>query len=116
MARPPKDDDDRGECVIKFRCTRRVRNSLEANAKAAGRSLSAFLRHIGEHGYIVSMDVAGAALDEAQRQGNNLNQLTRVANIDHEIRSVARAIEEMKAVYRASWEALIDILSGKRRH
>ncbi len=115
MARPPKDDDE-GECIIKFRCSRKVRNRIEANAKQAGRTLSGFLRHIGEHGYIVSMDVAGAALDEVQRNGNNLNQLTRVANIDHTIRTVAQAIQDMKAVYRISWEALIDILSGKRRH
>ncbi len=112
MPRPPKDDD--GECVIKFRCSREVRACIEANAKAAGRTVSAFLRHIGQHGHIVSMEVAGAALEEVRRQGNNANQFARVANATGELRAEA-AILALRDDLRTAWRALIEIMTGRRR-
>lgn len=90
MARPKKpEQEQRTKRLPHVRCTEAEYRSAMAQANAAKKSLSAFVRELATTGHVVAANDAQpsmlsatdvALLDQLRRIGTNINQLTRVAH------------------------------------
>lgn len=80
--RPPKAIAEKRSAEVKFHVTPEVKERLQNEAKAAGFDLATYCREkvlTGKTPRRVPPEIL-AAIAELARQGNNLNQLARIAN------------------------------------
>ena len=80
--RPPKAIAEKRSAEVKFHVTPEVKERLQNEAKAAGFDLATYCREkvlTGKPPRRVPPELL-AAIAELARQGNNLNQLARIAN------------------------------------
>ena len=80
--RPPKAIAEKRSAEVKFHVTPEVKERLQNEAKAAGVDLATYCREkvlTGKTPRRVPPEIL-AAIAELARQGNNLNQLARIAN------------------------------------
>lgn len=80
--RPPKTIAEKRSAEIKFHVTPEMKERLQNEAKAAGFDLAIYCREkilTGKPSRRVPPEIL-AAIAELSRQGNNLNQLARIAN------------------------------------
>ena len=80
--RPPKATAEKRSAEVKFHVTPEVKERLQNEAKAAGFDLATYCREkvlTGKPPRRVPPEIL-AAIAELARQGNNLNQLARIAN------------------------------------
>lgn len=96
MARPRKDEQDARSAVAKLRLTQAERVQLQANAAAAGLTVSEFCRRrvLGLPVVPVVSPADASLLSEINRIGVNVNQLAYAFNADRE--------------FRGDWEAIRD--------
>ena len=88
MARPKLIDRDRRTCWLKLRANDAERDAIEARRRAAGLSLSEYLRRQALDGAIIQRTpMADRDLIRSfTALGNNLNQIARKANTTGELR------------------------------
>lgn len=92
--RPPKAKAEKRSEEVKFHVTPDVKRRLQDEAKAAGVDLATYCREkvlTGRPPRRVPPEVL-AAVAELARQGNNLNQLARIANTE---KNMARIVERL---------------------
>lgn len=80
--RPPKAIAEKRSAEVKFHVTPEVKERLQNEAKAAGFDLATYCREkvlTGQPPRRIPPEIL-AAVAELMRQGNNLNQLARIAN------------------------------------
>lgn len=80
--RPPKATAEKRSAEVKFHVTPEVKERLQNEAKAAGFDLATYCREkvlTGQLPRRIPPEIL-AAVAELMRQGNNLNQLARIAN------------------------------------
>ena len=80
--RPPKAIAEKRSAEVKFHVTPEMKERLQNEAKAAGFDLATYCREkilTGKPSRRVPPEIL-AAIAELSRQGNNLNQLARIAN------------------------------------
>ena len=80
--RPPKAAAEKRSAEVKFHVTPEVKERLQNEAKIAGTDLATYCREkvfTGHPPQRIPPEVL-AAVAELMRQGNNLNQLARIAN------------------------------------
>lgn len=80
--RPPKSTAEKRSAEVKFHVTPEVKQRLQKEAKIAGTDLAAYCREkvlTGQPPRHIPPAIL-AAVAELARQGNNLNQLARIAN------------------------------------
>ncbi len=80
--RPPKAAAEKRSAEVKFHVTPDVKERLQNEAKTAGTDLATYCREkvlTGKPPRRVPPEIL-AAIAELARQGNNLNQLARIAN------------------------------------
>jgi hypothetical protein len=95
MARPTKEPDEKRSKPVPTRFTVAERVHLGQQAKAAGLTLSEFVRRRAL-GFVVQPPPAradAALVSELNRIGVNVNQLARSQNADREFRGDWKAIE-----------------------
>ena len=88
--RPPVDRAEKRSEEVKFHVTPGVKRRLQDEAKAAGVDLAAYCREkvlTGRPPRRIPPQ-ALAAIAELARQGNNLNQLARIANSEKSVAGV----------------------------
>jgi len=80
--RPPKAIAEKRSAEVKFHVTPEVKERLQNEAKIAGTDLATYCREkvlTGQPPRRIPPEIL-AAVAELMRQGNNLNQLARIAN------------------------------------
>lgn len=80
--RPPKAAAEKRSAEVKFHVTPEVKERLQSEAKIAGTDLATYCREkvLTEQPPRHIPPVILAAVAELARQGNNLNQIARIAN------------------------------------
>lgn len=108
MAEPTKSDCDNLSQLIKFRCTKKDRETIINNAKSAGLSLSEFVRIMALSGSVIikQSDADFETVYQLKKLGVNLNQHAKLINSTGNISSELRRT-------LAKIEALIDQLLTK---
>ena len=103
VARPPKSPDDRASEAFRIRLTAAEREQLDAQAAAAGVTLSQLIRAAVLGYRLPSPPVTREAVNELRAIGVNLNQIARHANatgalrgdLDETLAEVRQAISEL---------------------
>lgn len=99
--RPPKAAAEKRSAEVKFHVTPDVKHRLQDEAKAAGFDLATYCREkvlTGQPPRRIPSEVL-AAVAELARQGNNLNQLARIANSDKSMAGIAARLSGLLDFY-----------------
>lgn len=115
--RPSKAPAEKRSEEVKFRVTPDVKRRLQDEAKAAGVDLAAYCREkvlTGQPPRRVPPE-ALAALAELARQGNNLNQLARIANSEKNMAPVALRLVRLLDLYEELTGKIRGCFSGGAR-
>lgn len=99
--RPPKAIAAKRSAEVKFHVTPGVKRQLQDEAKAAGFDLATYCREkvlTGKQPRRVPPELL-AALAELARQGNNLNQLARIANSEKSMTEIAARLSGLLDFY-----------------
>ncbi len=108
--RPPKPEAQKRSEEVKFHVTPAVKRRLQNEAKAAGTDLASYCREkvlFGRPPRRIPPEVL-TAVAELARQGNNLNQLARVANAEKSTAGIASRLTTLIVFY----ELLADYIKG----
>lgn len=118
--RPRKSDGEALSEILKFRTSISERAQIEAAARAAGLSVSAFVRQraLGHTPRATSSRTEAATISElnrlvveAGRVGNNVNQLARSVHRDSAFqewwREIAREVDALNGQLRGALERLV---------
>ncbi|RGU35947.1 plasmid mobilization relaxosome protein MobC [Alistipes indistinctus] len=99
--RPPKAKAEKRSEEVKFHVTPDVKRRLQDEAKAAGVDLATYCREkvlTGQPPRRVPPEVL-ATVAELARQGNNLNQLARIANTEKNMTGIAARLSGLLDFY-----------------
>lgn len=99
--RPPKLSAEKRSEEIKFHVTPDTKRKLQDEAKAAGVDLATYCREkvlTGRPPRRVPPEIL-AAVAELARQGNNLNQLARIANSEKSMTGIAARLSGLLDFY-----------------
>ena len=99
--RPPKAKAEKRSEEVKFHVTPDVKRRLQDEAKAAGVDLATYCREkvlTGHPPRRVPPEVL-ATVAELARQGNNLNQLARIANTEKNMTGIAARLSGLLDFY-----------------
>lgn len=99
--RPPKAKAEKRSEEVKFHVTPEEKRRLQDEAKASGVDLATYSREkvlTGEPPRRVPSEVL-AAIAEIARQGNNLNQLAKIANTKKSTLPVAARLDKLLSFY-----------------
>lgn len=99
--RPSKPTAEKQAAEVKFHVTPGVKARLQDEAKAAGFDLATYCREkvlTGHPPRRVTPEIL-ATVAELARQGNNLNQLARIANSEKSIAGIAARLSDLMDFY-----------------
>ena len=117
--RPPKATTEKRSAEVKFHVTPEVKERLQNEAKAAGFDLATYCREkvlTGQPPRRILPEIL-AAVAELMRQGNNLNQLARIANTQKGMDGIAVRLMGLIGFYERLAKEIRGYFtgSGKRR-
>ena len=117
--RPPKAIAEKRSAEVKFHVTPEMKERLQNDAKAAGFDLATYCREkvlTGQPPRRIPPEIL-AAVAELMRQGNNLNQLARIANTQKGMDGIAVRLMGLIGFYERLAKEIRGYFtgSGKRR-
>ncbi len=97
------------ECIINLRVTKKEKDMISKKAKKLNRTITSYLVGSADKQVIKILDSDSKVETELRRIGNNINQLTRLANS-----GVINCVDlsEVKTELRNIWRVLADMYSN----